>query len=155
MKLRHLWLKLLGPYLPKSWQSKLLLPAVCVLVTREDGKVLAVSRKNNPDAWGLPGGKVELNWYGKPIESHEEAIRRETQEETGLNLGELQVLYAGSAENEFWTVCYLSTAQGEIHTTETGRVAWVDWKEVLTGPFGTYNQVVKALYNIPSKKNRK
>jgi 8-oxo-dGTP pyrophosphatase MutT (NUDIX family) len=42
--------------------------------------VVAVSRRNDPTRWGLPGGKVD------PGETLEQAIRRETKEELGIDL---------------------------------------------------------------------
>jgi 8-oxo-dGTP diphosphatase len=42
--------------------------------------ILAVSRKDDPNAFGLPGGKVE---HG---ETEEQAARRELLEETGVEL---------------------------------------------------------------------
>jgi ADP-ribose pyrophosphatase YjhB (NUDIX family) len=155
VKLRHLFLKVFGSWIPRKWQPDILLPAVCVLVVNRDGKVLAVSRKNDPTAFGLPGGKVDLNWYGRPIETYEEAIRRETREETGLELGDLCILYVGTAEQEFWTVCYVSVVRGQIHTTEAGRVAWVGWDAILNGPFGVYNWRVKEMYDsLKSEKTK-
>lgn len=51
-------------------------------VILEDERIVLVKRKNPPfqDRWALPGGFVE---YGETVE---EAVRREVQEETGLDV---------------------------------------------------------------------
>ena len=51
--------------------------AVCFLLMNDDGLVLALSRGEDLDAWGMPGGKVE------PNESLDMALVRETYEESG------------------------------------------------------------------------
>ena len=52
---------------------------VAMIRSRVDPSLwLAVSRKNNPNDWGLPGGKVD------PDETSQQAIRREVMEETGI-----------------------------------------------------------------------
>lgn len=54
-------------------------PAVTAVVFNQDGYVLFMRRKDN-DQWGLPTGRVEIG------ESVEQAVVREVQEETGLEV---------------------------------------------------------------------
>ncbi len=58
-------------------------PTVDTIVEKDKGIVL-INRKNPPSGWALPGGFVN---YG---ESLEEAARRETKEETNLEIKELR-----------------------------------------------------------------
>lgn len=50
-----------------------------VILPRDDGRVLAISRGTDIENWGLPGGKTE------PGETFEEAAVRELYEETGVD----------------------------------------------------------------------
>ena len=116
--------------------------AVCILIERE-GKVLAVSRKNNPEAFGLPGGKVE------PGESLEEAASRELQEETGLILNNPRSVFKRMPDPKDPYLCttFVGDISGEISTQEKGIVAWVTWDNLISGPFGDYNDnLYKYLY---------
>jgi 8-oxo-dGTP diphosphatase len=65
------------------------LPTVDVII-RLDRKIVLIKRTNEPIGWALPGGFVD---YG---ESLEEAIIRETAEETGLKLQNLEQFRAYS-----------------------------------------------------------
>ncbi len=143
-------MKLIGKHLSLSQQKKWCLPAVCVLI-EYNNQVLAVSRKDDLSKFGFPGGKNDLNWYGKPIETPEQAIYREAEEETGLNLYSIKKIYEGSEEGEFWTICYTAEASGDICTKEAGVVKWVDWQVVMDGPFGNYNKKVKEIYEAIKK----
>jgi 8-oxo-dGTP pyrophosphatase MutT (NUDIX family) len=63
---------------PGAPEPNSLVPAVTVIVTREeDGAVLLICRTDNGN-WSLPGGAVELR------ESVTQAAVRETLEETGI-----------------------------------------------------------------------
>jgi 8-oxo-dGTP diphosphatase len=54
----------------------------CIILI--DGRVLLIHRRNPPHGWALPGGFVE---YGETVE---DAVRREMNEETGLDLQNLR-----------------------------------------------------------------
>jgi 8-oxo-dGTP diphosphatase len=75
-----------------------------VIVTREARpRVLLIRRKNDPFAgmWAFPGGFVD---EGEKIA---DAARRELQEETGSNVGEIEQLYAAGdpgRDPRGWTV---------------------------------------------------
>jgi len=60
-------------------------PTVDVVIEYAGGLVL-IERKNEPLGWALPGGFVDVG------ETLETAARREALEETGLDLGALQLL---------------------------------------------------------------
>jgi len=58
---------------------------VGAVILNKDGKVLGLERKDIPGAWQLPQGGLEDE---HPLE----AIKREIQEETGIEAGDLQLL---------------------------------------------------------------
>ncbi len=61
-----------------------------VIIENEDGEILLQKRRDN-GCWAMIGGSMEMG------ETFEEAVRRETFEESGLTLGKLEVfnLYSG------------------------------------------------------------
>ncbi len=69
--------------------------AVAALVTNDEGKLMLVTRGVEPNygKLDLPGGFVD------PLESAEEAVMRELNEELGLKVKNLK--YLGSAPNEY------------------------------------------------------
>ena len=71
--------------LRKVFESRPLnLTGVAVAVFNEQGQILLQQRRNG--IWGVPRGFVELG------ESTEEAGRREVFEETGIEIGTLQLI---------------------------------------------------------------
>ncbi len=104
-------------------------------------KVLTVSRKDNPNDRGLPGGKCE-DW-----ETFKECVVREVKEETGLDVFVVRFLFSRE-EKEFEGRTYLCLpiigSSVEIETKEAGVVKWGDWQELFDGSFGGYN---KELYD--------
>lgn len=114
--------------------------AACVILW-EDGKFLSVSRKDNPNLVGLPGGKLDDG------ESPEQAAVRETLEETGIEVEILQ--YEGvfvTVEGDYMVYCYIAQRKEgvepkPIDPSETGRVRWVE-AEVLVNEsaFNDFNQ---------------
>jgi 8-oxo-dGTP pyrophosphatase MutT (NUDIX family) len=107
--------------------------AVCALIFREEYKILAVSRKDDPTQFGLIGGKVDEG------ETPEEALIRETKEETGLDITKYEKIFERT-DGDFKCTTYLCEVDGEIQTTEKGVVKEVGWTELLSGPFGVYNR---------------
>jgi mutator protein MutT len=120
--------------------------AVCVIIQNKEGKILGVSRKDDAAKFGLPGGKVDSG------ETPEFAILRETKEETGLDLSNIELfdrrLYG---EEDFSTIylqhCYRALYNGKIlnqevlnQKGETGIVKWLDKEEFLSGFFSNYNR---------------
>ena len=114
--------------------------AVCALIFRGD-KILAVSRKDDPNAFGLIGGKVD------PGEDRARALQREIYEECGLNIIHGKLIFTRFDKNEM-CYTYLCEVEGEVFTTEKGVVKEVTWEELFQGPFGDYNRrLYNTLYN--------
>ena len=115
--------------------------AVCALIYTENQKILGVSRKDDPTAFGLIGGKVDDG------ETPEEALIRETKEETGLDITKYEKIFE-RIDGDFKCSTYLCEVKGAITTTEKGVVKEVCWADLLAGPFGEYNkQLLIHLHN--------
>lgn len=110
--------------------------AACCLIVADDRMVLAVSRKDNPSAMGLPGGKVD------PGESPEDACIRELMEETGLHAVKVTPVYSAKDPHGYLTTTFACEVEGEINTEEAGVVRWVSIDTLLNSdhsPFHEYN----------------
>lgn len=109
--------------------------AACVLIW-QDGKILAVSRPDDPDAFTLPGGGLD------PGESFAQAAARELKEETGLDAINLRPVYGGieDSDEDHITWVFEGDIDGVFGTEETGRIAWVTPSVLVDGPFGEYNK---------------
>lgn len=117
--------------------------AVCTLIYDEAaGEILACSRKDDHDAWGLPGGKID------PGEQPLEAAMRELKEETGFFTDYLEICYAAIADEHIGIcVCYRAPdmawfvrACGIKQIPGEGKVAWKTPTDLANGPFGEYNR---------------
>lgn len=123
------------------------------LLLVQDGLALAVSRRNDPQKWGLPGGKVD------PGETSLAACLREAAEETGVVLlpSEVTPLMSCRSEGEvhYWTTTYLYI--GSHRFTDDQLVAesglYISWRPLVDladpniSPFAVYNQALVRQYN--------
>lgn len=108
-----------------------------VVLINKEGLVLGVSRKTNHNDFGLPGGKMDPEDNEDPIKT---AIR-ECKEETGLDISDLKLVFAiHKGGNMGFT--YLAKYDGEINHNEPHVVKWVEFKTLVRGSFGRYNQLV-------------
>lgn len=124
----------------------------CVLIMNKDGQILAVSRKDNKEDFGLPGGKVE------PGETPIEAALRELFEETGYQAIEPRYHMIYHAENDGkLAVTYQldAAALKQVKTpTESGVVSWVSPDVLAAGKtFGDYNRSLFKTIGIRLKSD--
>jgi len=122
-----------------------------VMLIIKEGLILGVSRRLDPNKFGLPGGKLEDNEF--PID----AAIRETFEETGVKVSSASFLYErieppGSPDGyAFQTYCYYADSwSGEASKLEESEVKWVTENELASGAFPEHNintiAVFKTLY---------
>jgi len=123
--------------------------ASCVVVVdKNSGYVLSISRKDNANDLGLPGGKLDEG------ETPEHACVREVEEETGLLVKDLVLLYQGvclSPQGEpFWTYCFLALRHSNelVQKEGEGIIQWVPWTRLLhtSMTFAEYNSQVYSQY---------
>lgn len=115
--------------------------AVTALLYNELGEILLVSRKDNHADFGLPGGKVDEG------ETLEQAIIREVQKETGLELSNLRPIF-NREDGEYHCTTFTGDHTGTIQTPEKGVVKWSTFEELKRGCFGEYNALLeKSLSN--------
>ena len=127
-------------------------PTVKALIFKED-KVLMVRRAEEPHigGWDLPGGYMEWD------EHHDEAVLRETMEETGVVAEIVQMLGVfhkvwnpKNEDSSILNICYLCRyVSGEaevLSPLEIDRAEWVSLNE-LPGwmAYGHYDEAIAAL----------
>lgn len=109
--------------------------AVCAFVINDDNQILAVSRKDDPTDFGLPGGKVD------PGETAKEAVVRELFEETGLKATQIGECLYEDDNTGHYCFTFEVEVEGEIdHNKEAGVVKWIDPATLIKGSFGEYNR---------------
>ena len=131
----------------------MLKPAVCVVLPtfNQIEELLAVSRRNDPTQWGIPGGKVDHH------ETNLDAAIREICEETQLRLvpHELHPIYSGPCYGadgkDFWVTTYLYRIgfSGAYKPEEGLLIKPMNIEQlcdVLASPFAAYNRKVREAW---------
>lgn len=95
----------------------LILVGAVTVLTDSSGRLLLEERKFPKNTWGLPGGLMELG------ESTEDTARREVLEETGLDIGQLQLIDIYSGPNHF-----VVAENGDQFYVVTAAYSTDDWK---------------------------
>lgn len=124
----------------------------CVLI-ENNGLFLSVSRKDNIDDVGLPGGKLDKNLDSTPAKT----ATRECLEETGYYVNVRTDIKPFVKDNCYTWVAELCEERERkiISSQETGVVAFVDKNKLENeSSFGDYNkEMFKHFINIGAIKN--
>ena len=107
-----------------------------VVLINPEGLILGVSRKDNHNDFGLPGGKFEESDGAPQITAY-----RETLEETGLKISNLRLVFAIHKDG-YMGYTYLADYEGEINHHEPHVVKWLPMERIVKGSFGKYNKLV-------------
>ena len=120
------------------------LPAVAALIAAPSGRVLIVRTHKWSGLWGVPGGKVD---YGETLEG---ALRREMQEEVGLELHGIEFAFASEIIEDpkfhkpmhFVSMEYVARTHGHRAVTneEIAEHAWVTLEEAFSYPVNAYTR---------------
>lgn len=100
--------------------------SVAAAIVREDGRILAIQRRDNGH-WEPPGGVLEIG------ETIEDGLRREVFEETGLvvEVERLSGVYKNMSRGIIALVFRCHVAGGElVATEETAGYAWLTSEEI-------------------------
>lgn len=120
--------------------------ALCVILS-DKGRILMVSRPENPSQFGIPGGKVEIG------EAPAAAAIREVYEEAGirLNSDELFFLMQKTVPSrrepnvEYKTYCYVANSairELDYKSTEQLILKWVEPWQIVQPPYAYFNTAV-------------
>jgi 8-oxo-dGTP pyrophosphatase MutT (NUDIX family) len=108
--------------------------SVSIVVLDDDGLFLQVSRRNDPNDFGLPGGKVEAD------ETLLGAAKRELLEETGYEASRWDLLMSRPSRT---TTCYVFVATDLKKISEPrpgeGVVRWASPEMIVSGTFSEFN----------------
>jgi ADP-ribose pyrophosphatase YjhB (NUDIX family) len=126
------------------------LATVGALVTAPDGKVLIVKTTKWRGTWGVPGGKVE---WGETLET---ALKREFQEEVGLDLLDVEFALVQEAVNDAQFHCpahfvllnYYARCESTevIPNEEIVEWQWVTPQAAFTFPLNSFTKLLVEDY---------
>lgn len=150
----------------------MLVGACLLLVDKKTGKILSLSRRNNPSQFSMPGGKVEegetpvqglcreiyeeLGWfiaiYESPIIQYPLSISIPKKDHT-CDVVSGRHFYTGEEIGDFVTHCYF--AEGfdlknvKVNPEEGFLYRWLTWDQLcdpVYSPFWEFNSIVRIKY---------
>lgn len=122
---------------PKNFNPKVEVAACFIKVQDQFLFLKRQSFKSEGNTWGIPGGKLEKG------EKPEQAVIREVQEETGINIVDLPIKYFGRvyirySKNDFiyhmFEVCLADYPTIVIDQNEHAEHKWLFLKQALEYP---------------------
>lgn len=117
-----------------------------ILIENELGEFLCVSRKDNHNLFGLPGGKSESG------ETPLDTAIRETREETGFDLlgNNLPLIFSKQNNSAISFTFYAKVKKNEfkINHDEPHIVKWGTSEDLINGAFPEYNKALLDNYNL-------
>lgn len=117
---------------------------VQVVIINPEGYVLGVSRKEDHNDFGLPGGSLE-----DFDNTAQDGAIRETFEETGIKISNLQLIYLRSKGGRIGYTYIAQKHEGDIDydfEKEPHIVKWLTFDKLIEGRFGEWNkEVYKSL----------
>jgi mutator protein MutT len=128
----------------ERWNVAKMKHTVTAIILNDENEVLAVSRKDDHEDFGLPGGKVDDTDL-----TLEDAIVREVKEETGLDIEKSTMVQILSQHKTMIGKGYMGHSflimnwGGEIKTDEPHKVKWTTFEELEKGCFGKWNTIAR------------
>ena len=131
--------------------------AVCLLIVRDDGHILTISRPHDPSDVGLIGGGVEPEDLGADDDTTlRNAIVREAREEAGLHLeaARLRPVFSAPARTRTAVTFTYDGDPGvpQLGVNEEGIVSWAPPEALLTGSFGAYNRALLDAVRVTARR---
>ncbi len=122
----------------KLGSELILVPSVAAVITNAEGHIL-LQEKSQEEGWSLPAGAIELG------ETPQEALAREIQEETGLELvsatltavfggKSFRYIYPNGDEVEYTVILFHCEVQGTqaARDAETRSLRYFSWDDMPT-----------------------
>ena len=112
-------------FLIRATQDKFTVSVVALIINSEK-KALVLDHYIRPgSSWGLPGGFIE------PYEEPSEAVRREIREETGIELGDVELMEVRTVRRHI-EILFLAHSDGDakIERREIRDLGWFSAEEL-------------------------